>query len=47
MQYYVDVDAEFEKSENKNVESYLFDKNIFGIDFNPNDETLENTNENS
>ena len=46
MQYYVDVDAEFEKSENKNVESYLFDKNIFGIDFNSNDETLENTKEN-
>ena len=47
MQYYVDVDAEFEKSENKNVESYLFDKNIFGIDFNSNDEILENTEENS
>lgn len=33
MQYYVDVDAEFEKSENKNVEDYLKDKDIFGIDF--------------
>lgn len=33
MKYYIDVDAEFEKSENKNVEEYLKDKNIFGIDF--------------
>ena len=41
MQYYVDVDAEFEKSENKNVESYLFDNNIFGIDFNSNDVTID------
>ena len=34
MQYYVDVDSEFEKTENKNVEDYLFDKDIFGVDFN-------------
>ena len=33
MQYYVDVDSEFEKTENKNVEDYLFDKDIFGVDF--------------
>lgn len=38
MQYYVDVDNEFEKSENNNMEKYLKDKNIFGINFN-----LENT----
>lgn len=34
MKYYVDVDTEFEKSENQNVEDYLKDKNIFSIDFN-------------
>lgn len=34
MQYYIDVDAEFEISENQNVEEYLKSKNIFGIDFN-------------
>ena len=34
MKYYVDVDTEFEKSENKNMEDYLKDKDIFGIDFN-------------
>ena len=34
MKYYVDVDNEFEKSENKNVEEYLKIKDIFGIDFN-------------
>lgn len=34
MKYYVDVDNEFEKSENKNVEEYLKNKDIFGIDFN-------------
>ncbi len=33
MKYYIDVDNEFEKSENRNVEEYLKDKNIFGIDF--------------
>jgi integrase len=32
MQYYVDVDNEFEKSENKNVEDYLKDKEIFNLD---------------
>ncbi len=34
MKYYVDVDTEFEKSENKNMEDYLKNKDIFGIDFN-------------
>ena len=33
MQYYVDVDSEFENSENKNVEDYLIGKEIFGVDF--------------
>ena len=32
MQYYVDVDPEFEKAENKNVEDYLVNKNIFNVD---------------
>ena len=32
MKYYVDVDVEFEKAENKNVEDYLIDKEIFNID---------------
>lgn len=32
MKYYVDVDIEFEKSESKNVEDYLIDKEIFNID---------------
>ena len=31
MKYYVDVDIEFEKAENKNVEDYLIDKEIFNI----------------
>ena len=34
MQYYVDVDSEFEKSENKNMEEYWKNKSIFGIDIN-------------
>lgn len=38
MQYYVDVDTEFEKSENQSVEDYLINKDIFGIDFNSEDE---------
>ena len=33
MQYYVDVDTEFENSENENVEKYLIGKDIFGVDF--------------
>lgn len=33
MQYYVDVDTEFESSENQNVEKYLIGKEIFGVDF--------------
>lgn len=32
MKYYVDVDIEFEKTENKNVEDYLIDKEIFNVD---------------
>ena len=32
MKYYVDVDVEFEKTESKNVEDYLIDKEIFNID---------------
>ena len=32
MKYYVDVDPEFVKSENKNVENYLKSHNIFGIE---------------
>ena len=32
MKYYVDVDIEFEKAENKNVEDYLIDKEIFNVD---------------
>ena len=31
---YVDVDIEFEKAENKNVEDYLIDKEIFNVDSN-------------
>lgn len=34
MRYYVDVDNEFEKSENKNVEDYLIGKDIFNINYN-------------
>ena len=34
MQYYVDVDTEFEKSENQNVEDYLKNKEIFNLDYN-------------
>ena len=34
MKYYVDVDVEFEKAENKNVEDYLIDKEIFNVDSN-------------
>ena len=37
MQYYVDVDSEFENSENKNVEKYLIGKEIFGVDFSKED----------
>ena len=37
MQYYVDVDSEFENSENKNVENYLIGKEIFGVDFSAED----------
>lgn len=33
MKYYVDVDAKFEKSENMNMEKYLKDNKLFGIDF--------------
>lgn len=46
MQYYVDVDSEFENSENKNVEDYLVGKEIFGVDFYSEDKTIENTKEN-
>ena len=31
MKYYVDIDTDFIKSENKNVVNYLIDKNIFGV----------------
>lgn len=31
MKYYVDVDVEFEKAENKNLEDYLIDKEIFNV----------------
>ena len=31
MKYYVDIDNDFIKSENKNVVNYLIDKNIFGV----------------
>lgn len=41
MQYYVDVDSEFESSENKNVEDYLIGKAIFGVDFSTEDKTLK------
>ena len=34
MKYYVDVDSEFEKSENANVENYLKARDIFGVEFN-------------
>ena len=39
MQYYVDVDSEFENSENKNVEAYLIGKEIFGVDFSTEDKS--------
>ena len=39
MQYYVDVDSEFESSENKNVEKYLIGKEIFGVDFSAEDKS--------
>ena len=39
MQYYVDVDSEFENSENKNVEDYLIGKEIFGVDFSTEDKS--------
>lgn len=39
MQYYVDVDSEFENSENKNVERYLIGKEIFGVDFSTEDKS--------
>lgn len=32
MRYYIDVDNEFEKSENRNAEEYLKSKNILGVD---------------
>ena len=38
MKYYVDVDSEFEKSENTNVENYLKARDIFGVEFNSDDE---------
>ena len=47
MQYYIDLDIEFVKSENKNFELYLKNNDIFGIDFDSEDKSLENTNENS
>ena len=31
MKYYVDIDTDFIKSENKNVVNYLINKNIFGV----------------
>ena len=34
MEYYIDVDAEFQKSENENIKNYLLENNIFGIEFN-------------
>lgn len=40
MQYYVDVDSEFENSENKNVENYLIGKEIFGVDFSKEDKNV-------
>lgn len=46
MQYYVDLDIEFVKSENKNFELYLKNNDIFGIDFNSEDKTIKDTNEN-
>ena len=30
MKYYVDIDTDFIKSENKSVVNYLINKNIFG-----------------
>ena len=33
MEYYIDVDVEFQKSENETVINYLMDKDIFGINF--------------
>ena len=39
MQYYVDVDSEFENSENKHVEKYLIGKEIFGVDFSAEDKS--------
>lgn len=39
MQYYVDVDSEFESSENQNVENYLIGKEIFGVDFSAEDKS--------
>ena len=33
MKYYIDVDAKFEKSENMNMEKYLKDNDLFGVDF--------------
>ena len=34
MEYYIDVDAEFQRSENENIKNYLLENNIFGIEFN-------------
>ena len=34
MKYYVDVDPEFVKTENKNMEDYLKSQNIFGVGLN-------------
>ena len=36
MEYYIDVDSEFQKTENETVGNYLMNKNIFGINFNEN-----------
>lgn len=38
MKYYVEVDSEFEKSENANVENYLKAQDIFGVEFNSENE---------
>ena len=40
MQYYIDVDSEFESSENENVEKYLIGKEIFGVDFSSESKTV-------
>ena len=40
MQYYIDVDSEFESSENENVEKYLIGKEIFGVNFSSESKTV-------